>query len=380
MASAHERPASLHRGPSIALLPSDLLELIFSYIAFRPLLHVVSLVCKQWRTVALRSVTILPPLYSSYSAHLAIHLFPSITQLSFIDIPDPLPAIPARLCSLSMPWRSASDAADIDGKFAQVYRHFMHSPASLTHLTVNLRDDCETHDGVLDLIKSHSSTLQSLSLAVMVDVPLITMLRELPSLLPCLNHLTVRAWPWCSIDEFQAIAPLFTRVTSLSIRDIFPSAVYGNKLQLPRLRSLRFEVPDKDFTPHFLIDCASRLTDFSLVLNDLNAAYVHTASVLSFATKLQVKERFNPQKAEEIVATVDRCTRLKELGVPLDYDCETLLSPLSCMLVSIEVWSVSSFYTAMECCKHWPRLRKVCCMQSCYSCIFSLSLSIIHCN
>lgn len=73
-------------------LPNDVLGLIFSLLSSRPLLLVVSVVCKQWRKCALRAITSLPLGCALRGG--AVGLLPSLTDLHiFADsLEGPLPA------------------------------------------------------------------------------------------------------------------------------------------------------------------------------------------------------------------------------------------------------------------------------------------------
>lgn len=73
------------RGGSIGILPSEVLEVIFKNFRKRPLIHVVSLVCRRWRRVALRLVTHLR-LYLHCGALLAQPLFAKTPRLTSIAL------------------------------------------------------------------------------------------------------------------------------------------------------------------------------------------------------------------------------------------------------------------------------------------------------
>lgn len=66
----------------INLLPLDMLTVIFAYTPMRPVLLSVSLVCRRWRTAALRSVTSIR-VRGGGERRPPLSLFPSLTELKF---------------------------------------------------------------------------------------------------------------------------------------------------------------------------------------------------------------------------------------------------------------------------------------------------------
>lgn len=67
--------------PLFERLPSDLVQLVLSHIPTRPRIMVLSLVCKKWRAIVIRTIKFLPPLpFDRLAAALA--QLPSVTALS----------------------------------------------------------------------------------------------------------------------------------------------------------------------------------------------------------------------------------------------------------------------------------------------------------
>lgn len=99
--------------PPINALPPGLLELIVRRFEQRPLLWVVSLVCKQWRRASLASLTALTLNSARLSKPLALTTFAQCTGLKSVTVRCDASSSPA---SLPQPLRC---------------------PPSLTHLTLN---------------------------------------------------------------------------------------------------------------------------------------------------------------------------------------------------------------------------------------------------
>lgn len=141
----------------------------------------------------------------------------------------------------------------------------------------------------------------------------------------------------------EALQPLFTRLTSLHLfADYDPQAF--SKMELTQLRSLSMHVFPSIGIPHFLIECASRLTFLRIPALQLSKVEYIPQNIMSRATDLLVE--FLPSDETE------------------------WLLPLNLQLAELLMNETSVFYDAVAQCKQWPRLRKVRC--------FSLSFSLKH--
>lgn len=77
----------------INALPPGLLEMVFAYIARRPLLRIVALVCQHWARAALRSVTRLT-LTNRHDRNFFSRVLPRMTALRMVTLGFDLPFKP----------------------------------------------------------------------------------------------------------------------------------------------------------------------------------------------------------------------------------------------------------------------------------------------
>lgn len=137
--------------PVIQSLSPEIMCMILAHIPFRPRLHVLSLVCKQWRTLVLRSVRSTPAL--QYPARV-LSLFPSLEEL-VIDSEELLLKVPRGLQSLVI--RRAQFPPPGGNDVFCYAAVVLKDPRNLTPLCVDEHRDCRA---LVPLLKSCQSTLR----------------------------------------------------------------------------------------------------------------------------------------------------------------------------------------------------------------------------
>lgn len=151
-----------------ALLPSDVLAEALSYIRVWPLLRAVSLVCKRWRTVALRAVRVYrhkPLKYIDYalSSLSALRRFVSLTpdlrELHLYGVND-LALVPLELRRLSM---GGLFLSRIIGQAAHCSTVLSQTLTRLEALTIDTRHSAQDIYDVAAFAARHASKLSEFS-------------------------------------------------------------------------------------------------------------------------------------------------------------------------------------------------------------------------
>lgn len=140
------------KGLTIAALPLDILVLTFSLMAMRPRLHVLSFVCKRWRTAVLRTITKMKASYFERAAP----LLPGVTSLSLQGEVAPNYPVPPKLRELFIDMDYGLHK-DLAAKFSSV-TNLIAINISTTRWTVQ-------REAGLELLLSLRHSIASLSLA-----------------------------------------------------------------------------------------------------------------------------------------------------------------------------------------------------------------------
>ena len=328
---AHNEIASHATGP-INALPRELLGVVFCHIDRRPLLHIVSLVCKHWRRAALSSITKLKLSYAKLSS----------------------PVGPATLAQLRLP--SVSIKVKKSTLKEAIIREplTLHFPPSLTRLHLQLSErisepltwlvvpplrqlhlDRVGAPQAAALLAHCGATLEVLTLETVAED---TFRALAPLSLPALNSLNLRDVSFASLGPF--LTRHATQLVSLGLYDVGgTSARIISSLPLTGLHSLALKLVQS-----FSADDAARairaapnltaltLCDLEFQLNELplselrNLVRYSACPVDRDLTLLSSLPRLRrlcaqPHMAARIFAHGNLLPMLSVLGLPTQDDC-----------------------------------------------------------
>lgn len=230
-------------GLTITALPLDILVLIFSPLAMRARLRVLSFVCKRWRTAVLRTITKMKASYYERAAP----LLPGITSLSLQGEVAPNYPVPPKLRELSIDMDYGLHK-DLAAKFSSVTNLIAINIAT-TRWTVQ-------REAGLELLLSLRQSITSLSLAshLLSDI----------AYFPHLEHLSIRRRcifarnPAADIE--RVLATHATQLISLSFADEW----CATRVLLPALTQLTLAVDEEEPSVSLVADDFPRLVELHL--------------------------------------------------------------------------------------------------------------------
>lgn len=244
--------------PSILSLPSDLLVLILSYVRLHPLLHAASLVSKQWRAAAMRSVTSLKVSHADPTA--VLRLFPCLTAVDLGLRPLGLQqqkvqyTLPLSVRRLSI---RMSDCVELTPS-----RPF-------THLSLG---DAGLH--CLPLLQDSLGTLEHL----VIGFKIAEVISALSSMrFPALTSLKFFSWAAGTTRAF--LAAHASQLTAISCLTSVESTRNLQGLHFPCLRTLQLKFVTEDF-----VISAPSLTHLRLSDESLNTSGTNLCTAVSDLT------------------------------------------------------------------------------------------------
>lgn len=306
-------------------LHSDLWVLIFSYFAQRPRLGVVSLVCKRWRTLCLRSFVHVDLRHPDDNAFaLLSSSFPSLTSLalrpswttSLVLLPSSL-----RVLRLERPQnRRPGNSSGYSVQFAE-------KMPSCTSVSI----ECGLAGlNVIPLLDAARSSLTKLKLEW--NASLAAYLKG--TYFPALASLTFRDPPFSELPIATFLHNHATQLTRLSLSDIIAqptnTIALVRRLPFPKLRTLKWHA-------------------HMLTAEETQAMLTHMPQLQSFSAGSLVRNLYDvdPSLLTSLTSIVDTCIdparldrfpRLRHLYVPFDNHT---------VIVAFKQRSFASLFTAV---------------------------------